>query len=78
MPVIHDGSDPRLASIEHSLYEIHAKLQRSEENAQYMHVKQQAMVDTINRLLHFNQELSRTVLALVPPENPMHRDGKSF
>ncbi|KAH8161635.1 hypothetical protein CIB48_g6593 [Xylaria polymorpha] len=74
MPVIHDGSDPRLASIEHSLYEIHAKLQRSEENAQYMHVKQQAMVDTINRLLHFNQELSRTVLALVPPENPMHRD----
>ncbi|KAI8944332.1 HSF-type DNA-binding-domain-containing protein [Xylaria longipes] len=74
MPVIHDGSDPRLAGIEHSLYEMNTKLQRSEENAQYMHVKQQAMVDTINRLLHFNQELSRTVLSLVPPENPMHRD----
>ncbi|GAW15077.1 hypothetical protein ANO14919_044860 [Xylariales sp. No.14919] len=74
MPVIHDGSDPRLASIEHSLYDINIKLQRSEESAQYMHVKQQAMVDTINRLLHFNQELSRTVLALVPPENPIHRD----
>ncbi|KAI1132559.1 HSF-type DNA-binding-domain-containing protein [Nemania abortiva] len=74
MPVIHDGSDPRLANIEHSLYEMNAKLQRSEETAQYMHIKQQAMVDTINRLLHFNQELSRTVLSLVPPENPIHRD----
>ncbi|KAI2642196.1 HSF-type DNA-binding-domain-containing protein [Xylaria nigripes] len=74
MPVIHDGSDPRLVGIEHSLYEISTKLQRSEENAQYMHVKQQAMVETINRLLQFNQELSKTVLALVPPESPIHRD----
>ncbi|KAI1433194.1 HSF-type DNA-binding-domain-containing protein [Xylaria sp. CBS 124048] len=74
MPVIHDGSDPRLVGIEHSLYEINTKLQRSEENAQYMHIKQQAMVETINRLLQFNQELSKTVLALVPPENPIHRD----
>ncbi|TGJ85212.1 hypothetical protein E0Z10_g3553 [Xylaria hypoxylon] len=74
MPVIHDGSDPRLATIEHSLYEINLKLQRSDESAQYMHVKQQAMVDTMNRLLHFNQELSRIVLAVVPLENPIHRD----
>ncbi|KAI1815669.1 HSF-type DNA-binding-domain-containing protein [Poronia punctata] len=74
MQPIHDGSDPRLASFEHSLYDINAKLQRSEENAQYMHIKQQAMADTINRLLQFNQELSRTILSLVPPENPIHRD----
>ncbi|GAP83739.2 putative flocculation suppression protein [Rosellinia necatrix] len=74
MPVIHDGSDPRLAGIEHSLYEINVKLQRSEETAQYMHIKQQMMVETINKLLQFNQELSRTVLSLVPPENPIHRD----
>ncbi|KAJ3567072.1 hypothetical protein NPX13_g6899 [Xylaria arbuscula] len=74
MPVIHDGTDPRLASLEHSLFETNLKLQRNEETAQYMHVKQQQMVDTINRLLHYNQELSRIVLALVPPENPLHRD----
>lgn len=76
MPIIHDGSDPRLANIEHSLYEVTAKLQRSEETAQYMHIKQQAMVDAINRLLHFNQELSKTVLSLVPHESPIHREGK--
>ncbi|KAI0393246.1 HSF-type DNA-binding-domain-containing protein [Xylariaceae sp. FL0594] len=74
MQPIHDGSDPRLGNIEHSLYDINAKLQRSEENAQYMHIKQQAMVDTIGRLLHFNQELSKAVLTLVPPDNPIHRD----
>lgn len=76
MPVIHDGSDPRLASIEHSLYEITAKLQRSEENAQYMMVKHQSMIETIGRLLQFNQELSRTILSLVPQDNPVHRESE--
>lgn len=76
MPPIHDGSDPRLASIEHSLYEVTSRLQRSEENAHYINIKQQAMADTMNRLLQLNQDLSRTVLSLVPPENPIHRDGK--
>jgi hypothetical protein len=74
MPVIHDGSDPRLASIEHSLYEITAKLRRGEENAQYMMVKHQSMIDTIGRLLQFNQELSKTILSLVPQDNPVHRE----
>ncbi|KAL7624351.1 Flocculation suppression protein [Parahypoxylon ruwenzoriense] len=74
MPPIHDGSDPRLSGIEHSLYEVTTRLQRSEENAHYMNVKQQAMADTMNRLLQLNQELSRTVLSLVPPDNPIHRD----
>ncbi|KAI1479483.1 hypothetical protein K445DRAFT_14246 [Daldinia sp. EC12] len=74
MPPIHDGSDPRLANIEHSLYEVQTRLQRSEENAHYMNVKQQAMSDAMNRLLQLNQELSRTILSLVPPENPVHRD----
>ncbi|KAI1172345.1 HSF-type DNA-binding-domain-containing protein [Nemania sp. FL0916] len=74
MPAMHDGSDPRLAGIEHTLFDISNRLQRSEESAQYMQIKQLAMVDTINRLLHFNQELSKTVLSLVPPDNPVYRD----
>lgn len=76
MPPIHDNSDPRLSGIEHTLYEVQTRLQRSEENAHYMNVKQQAMADAMGRLLQLNQELSRTVLSLVPPENPIHRDGK--
>lgn len=64
-------------TIESVVYDLSARLQRSEENAQFMHIKQQAMLDTVTRLLHFNQELTRAVLALTPgPEHPVHRDGK--
>lgn len=64
-------------TIESTIYDLSARLQRSEETAQFMHVKQQAMMDTVTRLLHFNQELTRAVLALTPsPDNPVHRDGK--
>ncbi|XXG97716.1 hypothetical protein Hte_004025 [Hypoxylon texense] len=78
MPPVHDNSDPRLSGFEHSLYEVTARLQRSEENVHVMNMKQQAMADTIKSLLHLNQELSRTVLGLYPPENPMHRDVLSL
>lgn len=75
IPPIPDGSDPRLGGIEQALYDLSTRLQRSEESAHYMLVKQQAMMDTVTRLLHFNQELSRTALALVPnPNDQIHRD----
>ncbi|KAI1855306.1 hypothetical protein JX266_000171 [Neoarthrinium moseri] len=75
MPPIPDGTDPRVVNIEHTLYELSSRLQRSEENAHYMHIKHQAMMDTVTRLLDFNQQLSRTVLSLVPnPNEPIHQD----
>ncbi|KAK1596094.1 HSF-type DNA-binding protein [Colletotrichum navitas] len=75
MPPPNDGSDPRMSGIEHTLYDLSMRLQRSEENAHYMHIKQQAVMETMSRLLQFNQELSRTVLNLIPsPDHPVHRD----
>ncbi|KAI1388311.1 uncharacterized protein F4822DRAFT_241884 [Hypoxylon trugodes] len=74
MPPIHDGSDPRLGGIEQTLYDLQSRLQRSEENSHYMNVKQQAISDAMNRLLQVNHDLSRTVLNLVPPDSPIHRD----
>ena len=72
-----DGSDPRLGSMEHTLYEMSARLQRSEESSHYMHIKHQTLMDTVMRLLHFNQELSRTVLQLVPgQDSQIHRDSE--
>lgn len=41
-----------------------------------MHVKNQAAMETMGRLLHFNQELARAMLSLAPPESLAHRDGK--
>ncbi|KAK4190228.1 HSF-type DNA-binding-domain-containing protein [Podospora australis] len=75
MPPMQEGGDPRMNSVEHTLYELSARLQRQEENAQFMHIKNQAILDTVARLLQFNQELSRAVLTLSPgPDNPIHRD----
>ncbi|KAL2169328.1 hypothetical protein VTG60DRAFT_6263 [Thermothelomyces hinnuleus] len=71
----HDATNPRLTNIEHTLYDLSARLQRHEEHAQLMQVKHQAIMDTVGRLLQFNQELSRAILALNPnPDNPIHRD----
>lgn len=70
--------DARLANLEHTLYDVSARLQRSEDNAHYMHVKNQVAIDTLGRLLYFNQELSRAVLSLVSSDSVIHRDGESF
>ncbi|KAK4166142.1 HSF-type DNA-binding-domain-containing protein [Cladorrhinum sp. PSN259] len=75
MPPMQEGGDPRLNSIEHRLYDLTTRLQRHEENAQFMQIKNQAIMDTVARLLQFNSDLSRAVLALSPsPDNPIHRD----
>lgn len=70
-----ESTDARLAHLEHSLYDIGTRLHRSEEQAHYMHVKNQAAMDTVSRLLQFNQEMSRMLLSLVPADSPTHRDG---
>ncbi|KAK2671866.1 Heat shock factor (HSF)-type, DNA-binding [Fusarium oxysporum f. sp. vasinfectum] len=74
VPIPPDSADARLLNIEHTLFDLSNRLQRSEEAAHYMHVKSQAAMDTVNRLLHFNQELSRTMLSLVPAESPLSRE----
>lgn len=79
MPPMQEGGDPRVNSIEHTLYDLSARLQRQEENSQFMQIKNQAIMDTVSRLLQFNQDLSRAVMALSPsPDNPIHRDGKCW
>ncbi|KAF5590158.1 hypothetical protein FPANT_6093 [Fusarium pseudoanthophilum] len=76
VPIPPDSADARMLNIEHTLFDLSNRLQRSEEAAHYMHVKSQAAMDTVNRLLHFNQELSRHMLSLVPAESPLSREGE--
>lgn len=64
-----------MTGVEHTLYDLSARLQRSEEAAQYMHVRNQVVTETMGRLMQFNQELSRMVLSLFPAESPHYRDG---
>ncbi|CAG9979191.1 unnamed protein product [Clonostachys byssicola] len=69
-----ETGDSRLANLEQTVYELSARLLRTEENAHYANVRSQAAVDILNRLLHFNQELSKTILTLVPTDSSAHRD----
>jgi len=75
MPPMQEGGDPRLNNIEHTIYELSSRLQRHEEYAHHMQFKNQAMMDTVSRLLQFNRELTQAVLALSPnPDSTIHRD----
>lgn len=76
MQPIQDGGDPRLISLERNMHDLHARLERSETGAHFMQVKHQALLDSVSRLLMFNQEMSRILIGMVSPENPNHRDGK--
>ncbi|KAM0330687.1 hypothetical protein ACHAQA_003639 [Verticillium albo-atrum] len=70
-----DNAESRGGSIEHTLYDLSMRLQRSEESAHFMHIKHQTVMETMGRLLQFNQELSRAVLGLVPDQgHPVYRD----
>lgn len=76
MVLMQDTGDPRMA-MEHTVYDFNARMQRAEENAHYMHVKQQATMDTVSQLLQFNRDLARAILTLAPsPDNPIHQDGR--
>ncbi|SPO03950.1 related to heat shock transcription factor HSF21 [Cephalotrichum gorgonifer] len=71
----HDSAEARLVGIEHTLYDMGMRLQRSEESAHFMHVKHQAISEMLSKSMQFNQELTRLVLGLVPsPDHPVHRD----
>jgi hypothetical protein len=75
VPVPPESIDARIANLEHTVYDVSARLQRSEENAHYMQVKNQAVLEAMGRLLQFNQDLARAVASLAPAENAIHRDG---
>lgn len=74
MQPIQDGGDPRVINLERSVHDLYGRLDRSESNAHYMQVKHQALLDSVSRLLIFNQEMSRILIQMVSPDNPSHRD----
>lgn len=75
---IQDSTESRLTNLEHTLYDMHARLQRSEDNSQFLHVRNQVVLEALSRSLQLNHEMSRAILSLAPsPDSPIHRDGKS-
>lgn len=49
-PVL-DSTESRLTHLEHNLYEMHARLERSEQNTHLLHVRNQVVLEALSRSL---------------------------
>ncbi|KAK6583693.1 hypothetical protein PZA11_003423 [Diplocarpon coronariae] len=72
---MQESTESRLTNLEHTLSEVHARLQRSEEHSQFMHAKNQVVMEALSRSLQLNHEMSRAMLSILPGhESQLHRD----
>ncbi|KAH7413134.1 HSF-type DNA-binding protein [Cadophora sp. MPI-SDFR-AT-0126] len=72
---MQESAETRLTNVEHTLYEMHARLQRSEDNSQFMHVRNQVVMEALSRSLQINHDMSRAILSLTPnQDSPLYRD----
>jgi hypothetical protein len=54
---IMESTESRLSNLEHNLYDMHARVARSEENNQFLHVRNQVVMDTLSRSLQVSSAL---------------------
>ena len=74
---MQESTETRLTNVEHTLYDMHARLQRSEDNSHLLHVRNQVVMEALSRSLQLNHEMARVLLSLTPnPDTPLHRDGR--
>lgn len=70
-----DPVESRLSVLEHNLYDMHARMQRSEDTCAYLNQKTLVLMEGMVRCHQWNQELTNYIMAMVPdPENPIHKD----
>ncbi|KAF2024762.1 hypothetical protein EK21DRAFT_104440 [Setomelanomma holmii] len=70
-----DPVESRLNVLEHNLYDMHARMQRSEDTCAYLNQKTLVLMEGMIRCHQWNQELTNYIMAMVPdPENPIHKD----
>jgi len=51
MQSMQESTESRLTNLEHTLYDMHARLARSEDNSQFLHVRNQVVMDALARSL---------------------------
>ena len=68
MHSMQESTESRLTNLEHTLYEMHARLQRSEDNSQFLHVRNQVVMDALSRSLQVSNARNR--IALHMPSTP--------
>ncbi|CAN9135351.1 unnamed protein product [Alternaria alternata] len=70
-----DPTESRLQNLEHSLYDMHARMQRSEDTCAYLNQRSSVLAEGMMKCHQWNQDLATLIMQMVPdPENPIHRD----
>ncbi|KAF2198930.1 hypothetical protein GQ43DRAFT_137583 [Delitschia confertaspora ATCC 74209] len=74
--MVPDPLESRLIALEHNLYDMHARMQRSEDSCAYLNQKNQVLMEGLRRCHQWNHELANYIIALVPDrENQIHKDA---
>ncbi|KAF2007147.1 hypothetical protein P154DRAFT_184690 [Amniculicola lignicola CBS 123094] len=78
VPAVEPMPDPvesRLSILEQHLYELHTRMQRSEDTCSYLNQKNSVLMEGMMRCHQWNQELTNYILGIVPdPEHQIHKD----
>ena len=71
-----DPSADRLGMLEHSIYDMHSRLSRTEDTVNYLKGRCQLLQEDLLRCHQWNQDLAGFVTSIVPdPENQVHRNS---
>jgi hypothetical protein len=62
---MQESTETRLTNLEHTLYDMHARLARSEENTNYLHIRHQVVMDTLSRSLAVRISPGRSLVSLM-------------
>ncbi|KAL9005129.1 MAG: hypothetical protein Q9188_002083 [Gyalolechia gomerana] len=74
-PVPELSSDARIANLEHSLYELHTRLVRTEESNTALSSKCQVLSDNVTRCHQWSHDISHLLMSMIPDQdNPIRRD----
>ncbi|KAL9597333.1 MAG: hypothetical protein Q9219_005199 [cf. Caloplaca sp. 3 TL-2023] len=74
-PVPELSSEARIANLEHSLYELHARLVRTEESNTVLSSKCQFLSDGVTKCQQWSHDLSHFLISMIPDQdNPIRRD----
>ncbi|KAF2133203.1 HSF-type DNA-binding domain-containing protein [Dothidotthia symphoricarpi CBS 119687] len=70
-----DPVESRLNVLEHNFYDMHTRMQRSEDTCAYLNQKALVLMEGMVRCHQWNQDLTNSIMAMVPdPEHPIHKD----
>ncbi|KAI9699518.1 MAG: hypothetical protein M1820_007149 [Bogoriella megaspora] len=74
-----DPVEARLNALEHTIFDVHTRLNRAEETNVYLSTKCQMLGDGLIKCHQWSHDMSSQLMVLVPdPNNPIHRDAASM